>query len=111
MVKGRSAEFVLQLCFVTNKGRMLKMGGNQCTRVGEEFSTVTYVRRNTPQDTLIPLQHMYLKGICANVVRTREGYSAMAQVQFCMGIITNDSVIVRPPNHDLAMLALRARDY
>ena len=111
MVKGRSAEFLIQLCFVTNKGRMLKMGGNICTRMGEEFSTVTYVRRNTPQDTLIPLQHMYLKGISANLVRTREGFSAATQVQFCMGIITDDSVIVRPPNHDLAILALRARDY
>ena len=111
MVKGRSAEFILQLCFVTNKGRMLKMGGNQCSRMGDEFSTLTYVRRNTPQDEMIPLQHMYLNGISGNVVETRDGFSAMAQVQFCMGMITDNSVIFRPPKHDLAIHALRSLHY
>ena len=110
MVKGRSAEFILQLCFVTNRGRMLKMGGNPCSRSGEEFSTLNYIRRNTSQDEMIPLQHMYLKGMCTNIVKTREGFSAMAQVQFCMEIITNNSVKFRAPNNELLELENEVRD-
>ena len=110
MVKGRSAEFILQLCFVTNRGRMLKMGGNPCSRMGEEFSTLNYIRRNTSQDEMIPLQHMYLKGMCANIVKTREGFSAMAQVQFCMEIVTNNSVKFRAPNNELLELENEVRD-
>ena len=94
MVKGRASEFILQLCFVTNKGRMLRMGGNPCSRMGEEFSTLNNITRSTPEDEMIPLHHMYLKGIGAKIVKTIEGFSAMAHVEFCTGIITDKLVII-----------------
>jgi hypothetical protein len=110
-VKGRSEAYINQLCFITNKGRLHKMGGNQCTRAGEEFSSVKHLLRKNQSDVMIPLQHMYLKGICSNPVRTNEGVFAMAQVQFCFDIISNSSVKFRQSNHDLAVHALRTLDY
>jgi hypothetical protein len=90
LVKGRSKLYVHQLCFITNKGRIFgPVGGN----VGSQFSTVQYLNRQDQSDEVFHVQNMYLKGICAKQVKTREGSMVVSGVQFCLGIITDSSVI------------------
>ena len=120
LVKGFFHEYLYQLRFISNKGRVFKTTAEHFrgSSRGIEFSTAQYFNRTSPSHTMIPLEHMYLKGVCANQVRSSDGFIAMTRVQFCMGVIANSSVIFKKSNmqdlenrHDLVINTLQSLEY
>ena len=110
-VRGRCEWYVHQLCFITNKGRTFGPIGDTG---GSKFSTVQQIHRVDSKCDVIHIRNMFLKGICANQVRTRQGYLAIARLQFCLGIISDSSVILEnvvPSAHDIAIEGLLALEY